>query len=96
MTHELRFAGFYRGLEEVGCAIVARPDFTEVNAKVDERDKGLARDHGWFIGGTALHFAAAQGHARLCRAIIERPDFHELRARWSGFKDAETSAASMF
>lgn len=53
-------------LWEVVRAILARPDFRQMNAGEEQ----------W----TALHEAAAQGHLWLCRAICELPDFVALGA----------------
>jgi len=57
LIHSIRDQKFARCL-----AILARDDFSEVNA----------RD---VFGRTALHLAAASGHVDTCRAILARKDF---------------------
>ena len=92
-------------MEDIACAILARPDFTEVDRKAQDevnrqaKDKvlpdRLSRGDHLCVDGTALHLAAAKGRIRLCRAIIERADFAELSARWSGGKWGQMSAAGV-
>lgn len=54
-------------LPEVAVAILARPDFSGVNAKI--------------VGGcTALHGAALNGFLTVCQALMRRPDFTEAAA----------------
>lgn len=63
----------WRKLPEVALAIVAREDFTEINAEFQFDD-----------GGTALHFAAYQGYLSVCQAIVNRTDFTALLAHCGG------------
>lgn len=56
-------------LPAVAMAIIARPDFTKINARTST---GLGR--------TALHLAARDGQLQICQAILDRQDFTELLA----------------
>lgn len=76
-------------VEEAALQLLARPDFTEVNAK------GIPGSNSFEVGGwaglrdcTALHLAAVQGRSRLCMAIAGHKDFVEGNATWSGFPQA--------
>lgn len=75
-------------LTETALALLARKDFSQVNAKTS-------------VGTTALHLAAWEGDAAVCRGILRRPDFRKLlavddaegmsalqRALWQGHKEA--------
>lgn len=80
--------------QALGCAILERPDFTLVNAIALPGTQRSWHGHDGFPGradGTALHFAAAHGFARLCRAIVEREDFVEFDVRWSGCRHAHAN-----
>lgn len=72
-------------LEEAALLLLARPEFTRVNAR---GARGTMPGHLEFFPGladaTALHFAAAQGRTRLCLAIAGHEDFVEGNATWSG------------
>lgn len=86
VLHEASF----RGLEEVGLAILERQDFEVVNLKAWP---GKA-------DATALHMAAAKGQAQLCRAILHHKDFtssHEAITKvcdwWDGVRFFEGETA---
>lgn len=64
-------------LEEVGIAVLRRPDFWGVNFKT-------APAFGGGAGATALHLAAASGLPGLCQSIVQHPDFTELLAELEG------------
>lgn len=74
-------AAVFMGCADVASAILARPDFTMINARVLSIDE--------FNGQTALHGAADQGLLSVCRAILAQADFTELLTR-----DAENLTAS--
>lgn len=80
-------------LQDVGCAILARKDFSLVNAKGCGGDNLYLREFRWgmYRDATALHIAAMRGRTKLCKAIIEREGFEELDARWSGLECAEAN-----
>lgn len=56
--------------EQICHAILARPDFTEINAK--------------YRGCTALTLAAEKRLTGVCLAMLERPDFTEINAKTTG------------
>lgn len=87
----------YDHLQAFGCALLQRPDYTLVN---DKPGCGTTTAAGTihFPGledGTALHLAALGGKVALCRAIIDRDDFVELDARWSGSREACSNGWAM-
>lgn len=61
-------------------AILARPDFTKVNAAA------------MVTGHTVLHSAASRGQLRVCRAILRRLDFVELHLRNRAGRTAKEEA----
>lgn len=79
-------------LEEAALLLLARPEFTRVNAK---GTRGAPPAYLEFFPGladaTALHFAAAQGRTRLCLAIAGHKDFVEGNATWSGCTHADSN-----
>uniref|UniRef100_A0A7S4RGN3 U-box domain-containing protein n=1 Tax=Alexandrium monilatum TaxID=311494 RepID=A0A7S4RGN3_9DINO len=62
------FCGFHA---EIALAIIARPDFEQVNATNE-------------IGATALHLSARLGFTAGCHALLLRADFREEGARLKG------------
>lgn len=77
-------------LEDAALQLLARPEFTRVNAKgIRDFERSPLKDvFPGLADCTALHLAAFRGRTRLCLAIAQHPEFVEGNATWSGFPSA--------
>lgn len=87
------FAGNPGQYDPMALAVLQRSDFSLVNYKPGQGNTWVARAFHFpgLEDGTVLHLAAARGRTEICRAIVERDDFVELDARWSGSRDARAN-----